>query len=79
MSSPVRYSHLIIFPDDNAYILAASLLISYCPFSSLILSSIAMISCYILSEILFLKPKKLSNARVTSITKNVYGIAVHFL
>ena len=44
MSSPVRYSYLSIFPDDNAEIFAASLLTSYCSFSSLILSIIIMIS-----------------------------------
>ena len=41
----VRYSYLSIFPDDNADIFAASLLILCCSFSSLILSSIIMISC----------------------------------
>ena len=36
--SPVRYSYLSILPDDNAAIFAASLLISYYSFPSLILS-----------------------------------------
>ena len=44
-----------IFRDDNADIFAASLLISYCNFSSLIISSIVMISFYILSKRFFLK------------------------
>ena len=47
ISSPVRYSYLSILPDDNANVFAASLLISYGSFSSLILSSIAMISFYV--------------------------------
>ena len=43
ISSPLRYSSLSIFPDDNADIFAASLLISNCSFSSLIFPSIYMI------------------------------------
>ena len=69
MSSPVRYSYLSVTPNDHADIFAASLLISYCNFSSFVLSSIVMISFYILSKILFLKREGLSGARVTSITK----------
>ena len=38
ISSPVRYSYLSIFPEDNADIFAAPLLILYCNFSSLLLS-----------------------------------------
>ena len=64
ISSPVRYSYLSIFPDDNADIFAASLLISYCSFSSLILSSVMMISFYILSKKFFPKREGLSDARV---------------
>ena len=45
------------------------LLISYCNFSSLMLSSIAMISFYILSTTFFLKCKELSAVRVMPITK----------
>ena len=69
ISSSVGYSYLSIFPDDNAYIFAASLLISYCNFSSLNLLSIVMISFYILSERFFLKCKGLSDARVASVKK----------
>ena len=69
ISSPVRYSHLLIFPDDNADIFAASLLLSYCSFSSLILSSVAMIRFYVLFGRYFLKRKELSDARVASITR----------
>ena len=36
ISSPVRYSYLSILPQDNTDIFAASLLISYCSFLSLI-------------------------------------------
>ena len=68
-----------IFPDDNADIFAASLLMSYCSFPSLVLSSVVMISFYILSKRFFLKRKVLSNARVASITKKAYGFAVYFL
>ena len=50
----------------------------YCNFSSLILSTIiVMISFYILSKRFFLKRKRLSDARVASITKKGYGFAVH--
>ena len=66
------------FPDDNADIFAALRLISYCSFSSLILSSIAMISFYIFSKRLFLKHEGLSDARVASITEKEHGFAVHF-
>ena len=57
---------------------AASLLISSCNFSHLILSSIVMISFYILSTRFFLKRKELSGVRVVSVTKKEYGLAVHF-
>ena len=70
---------LSIFPDDNADIFAASMLILNCSFLSLILSSIVMISFYFLSERLFLKCKGLSDARVVSITKKEYVFEVHFL
>ena len=51
---------------------------SYCNFSSLILSSTVMISFYILSKRFPLKRKELSDARVVSIIKNEYGFAVYF-
>ena len=54
---------------NNADIFAASLLILYYIFSSLIVSSIVMISFYILSKRFFLKPEELSDARVVSIIK----------
>ena len=75
----VRYSFLSILPDDNADILAASLLISNCSFSSLILSSIVMVSVHIPSERLFLKGKRLSDAKEVSITKEEYGFRVHLI
>ena len=70
----MRNSRLSILPDDNADIadidiaddnadFAASLLILYCTFSSLILSSIFMISFYTLSKIFFFKREELSDAR----------------
>ena len=66
ISSLVRNSYLSVLPDDNAAIFAASLLILYCTFSSLILSSNIVISFYILSKSFFLKRKELSDARVVS-------------
>ena len=68
ISSPVRYSYSSILPHNTA-IFAPSLLISYCNFSSLILSSIVMISFYIPSNRFFLKREGLSDARVASIAK----------
>ena len=58
---------------------AASLLISYCSFSYLILSSVVMISFCVLSKRIFLKRKGSSDARVASVTKKEYGFEVHFL
>ena len=76
--SPVRYSYLSILPYDNTDIFAASLLIFYFNFLSLILSSVVIISFYILSKRLFLKREWLSDARVASITKKEYGFALPF-
>ena len=76
ISSPARYLYLLIFPDDNGNIFAASLLILYCSFPSLILSSTVLISFYILSKTFFLKRERLSDGRVVSITKNEFGFAV---
>ena len=67
---PVRYSYANIY--------TAYLLVSYCSFTSLILSSNVMISFYILSKRFFLKCEGLSNARLTPITKKEYGFAAHF-
>ena len=79
ISLPVRCSYLSILPDDNAYIFAASLLILYCSFSSLILLWILMISFYILFKRFFLKCEELYDAIIVSITKKEYSFAVHFL
>ena len=67
----LRYSDLPILPDDNSNIFAAFHLISYCSCSSLILSSVVMISFYIIFKKLFSKRKGLLDARVrvVSITK----------
>ena len=67
ISLPMRYSYLSIFPDHNADIFYSSLLVSYCSFSSIILSSIVMISFYILSKTFFPKRKRLSYARVACV------------
>ena len=69
VSSLVIHSYLSIFPDDNADIFAASVLISHYSFWSLILSSIVIITFYIISKRFFLKRKGLSDVRVASITK----------
>ena len=74
----IPYSSFYL-PDDNIGIFAASQLILYCSFSSLILSSVIMISFYILSKRLFLKRAELSEARVVSIKKKEYGFSVNFL
>ena len=50
ISSPVRYSYLLILPDDNADIFADSQLTLYSSFLSLILLSIVVIGFYILSK-----------------------------
>ena len=63
---PVTNSYLGIFLDDNTDILATSLVISYCSFSSLILTSIVISSFYILFTRLFLKRKGSSDAGVAS-------------
>ena len=48
ISLPPRYSYLVIFLDDNADISTAFLIVLYCSFSSLILSSIVASNFYIL-------------------------------
>ena len=90
--SPVRYSYLSIFLDDNADIFIDSLLIPYCNFSYLIFSSIFVISFYILYILFyffiflifflqefFLKRKGLSDWRVVSVIKKECGFSVDFL
>ena len=79
ISSPVRYSYLSIFPDDNVDISAASHLISYCNFPSLILPSVVMINFYIVSKRFFLKRGELSVGRVVSVNKKEYGTTVDIL
>ena len=65
--------------DDNADIFAASLVILYCSFPSLNVSSIVMITLYILSKRLQVKRKRLSDARVFLLTKKEYDFAVDLL
>ena len=79
ISSPAKNSYLSIFSDGKADISAASLLISYCSFSSLILSSVVLINFYIVSERFFLKRKEIFDAKVVSITKKDYGSTIDFL
>ena len=67
----------LIFLDNNANILSAFLLILHCSFPFLILSSIVMVSFYILSKRFFLKYKGKSDAKVASATKKEYGLVVH--
>ena len=72
--SPVRYSYLSILPHGD--VLPISLLISCYSFSSLILTLVVMITFYILCKRLRLKGKRLSDARVVSLTKKEYGFLV---
>ena len=51
--------YISVLPDANTDTFAASLLTSYCSFSSLILSSIVMIALYMLPKRLCLKCKGL--------------------
>ena len=78
ISSSVRQSFLLISPDYNADIFTASMLISYCSFSSLILSSVVTISFHVPCKKLFLKCKELSDAKVVSFTKEECGLAEIF-
>ena len=75
----IRNSYFTIFLENNADIFYASLLISYCSFSSLIFSLIVMISFYILSKRFFLKREGFSDARVIAITKKEYGFSADLL
>ena len=68
-SSSVRYLYLSIFPDDNADIFAASRLLFYCSFSSLLLASIVMIRFYIISKRFFVKRKELFDSSIASLKK----------
>ena len=80
ISSPVRYSYLSIFPDDNVDISAASRLILYCSFPSLILPSIVMINFYTVSKRFFVKRGELSAGRVISIIKKrIWFYSRHFI
>ena len=54
------------------------LLISYCSFKSIILLSVVIIIFYVLYKRFFPKPKRLSDAKVVSITKKEHGFEVHF-
>ena len=63
--------------QDNADIFAGSLLISYCSFPSLTLSSFVMINFYIVFKSFFLKLEELPDARVVSKTKKEYGFSAH--
>ena len=75
ISSPVRYSYLSTLSDDKADILAASLLILYCSFPSLISSSIVILS-YIYFKRFYLNFKGLYDASVASLIKKQYGFTV---
>ena len=78
ISTPVGYSYLPILLDYNADIFAASLLMSYCNFSFLILSSIIIISFYIPSKRFFLNRKRLTDARITAVTKKIWFCSTFF-
>ena len=74
----MRHSYLSTLPEDNADTFVTSLLISYCSFLSLILSSIAIIKFHVHSKRFFLKDEGLSDARVVSITKKEYVLQYTF-
>ena len=79
ISSLARNSYLSILLDDYADIFPASLLISHCSLSSLILSSVVIIRFYIVSKRFSLKHEELPRATVVLITKKEYGFVVHLL
>ena len=72
------YLYSSILPDHNAEIFATFLQLSYCSFSSLILSSSIMVSFNNFSKRFCLKCKVLSDSRVVSITKKEHGFVLHF-
>ena len=78
ISSSLRCSYLSTSLDDRAEIFAASLLISYCNFSTVKLLLVVNSSFDILSKRFFLKHKGLFDARVASLTKKEYGFALHY-
>ena len=89
ISLPVRYSYLCFLPDDKADIIAASLLISYYSFPSLILSLIVTILYYkielhpreftLYTKKVFLNFKGLFDGSVVSLAKKEYGSEVCLL
>ena len=68
ISSPIRYSHLSILPDNNADSFAASLLMCY-SVSSLIFSSTDMETFYMVSKRWCLECKGLSAGKGISLSK----------
>ena len=69
-----RHVYLMIASSN----LAASLLILYCSFSPLILSSALWSLFQVLSKRWHRKRNGLSDARVVSLAKKEYGFAIHF-
>ena len=78
-SSRIRYSYFSILPQDNEHVFAATLLMSYCNLSSLILSLIVMVTLYSPYNRFLQKIKALSDGRALSVTKNKYESTVKFL
>ena len=64
---PVKYTFSSILSNNSADILAVSLVISYCKFSSLTWQLVTVISFYILSKKLFLKLERLFGQQVASV------------
>lgn len=58
---------------------AAALLMSYCTFSYLIFSSIAVATLYTSSDRFFEKKKKLFDGRIVSMAKIAFDSVVNFL
>ena len=72
--------HLLLSTDDKADSFSDSLLVSYCNFSSLFLSTFVMIIFYIFSGRFFLKREELSEVRVApTTTKYVAGTDASYM
>ena len=78
ISSPVRYSCLSILPEDNADIFTATLSMSYCNFSALILTSIIVTIYCTSSNRFFEKCNGSSDRGVVSMTINEYFLQYIF-
>ena len=77
VSSPVKYSYLLILPDDRADIFAASLLVSYCIFIDLYSDQQLLWFYYVfIQKDLWIN--RLSADKVVSLTEKEYDSTMHF-